>query len=193
MKKVVMLSAVALMAALAASAQTDVAFSNNTPANALAANSNNSYRHEKRLEREERRELRGPKINYLSKEAFNIDFDNVTNVAWSKYNSMDEVSFEQNGVAKEAYYDSDGQLIGTTQVKSFADIPEKAQRWILKKYPDYSIGTVIFFDDNEYNDTDMLLYGVLFEDEDNYFIEMSKGNETMILRVNETGDVNFFE
>ncbi|MFB6457788.1 hypothetical protein ACE38W_21135 [Chitinophaga sp. Hz27] len=190
MKKVVMVSAVALMAALAASAQTDVALTNIIHTDKLEAK---TYKREKREEKKQLRELRGAHVSYLSKEGFNIDFDHVTDVSWSRSNYFDEVSFKQNGVAKQAYYDADGQLVGTTQIKSFTVIPENAQRLIMKKYPEYQIGTVIFFDDNEYNDTDMLLYGVQFDDEDNYFVEMSKDSQTMILRVNSSGDVSFFK
>jgi hypothetical protein len=39
----------------------------------------------------------------------------------------------------------------------------------------------------------MLLYGIQFQDEDNYFGELTKGNKKMIVRVDPRGLVEFFK
>ena len=92
-----------------------------------------------------------------------------------------------------AYYDIDANLIGTTMDKTFDDLPAKAQKYINSKYGSYSKSGVIFFDDNEFNETDMVLYNQPFEDADNYFVELQKDNKEIILRVNMNGDVSFFK
>lgn len=69
--------------------------------------------------------------------------------------------------------------------------PQKQKRR-LKKYKGYTADAVIYFDDNEYNDTDMILYGQQFADEDNYFVELVKGSKKIVLRSNMAGDVSFF-
>jgi hypothetical protein len=51
---------------------------------------------------------------------------------------------------------------------------------------------VIFYDDNEHNDNDMMLYGIQFEDEDNYFVELSKGSKQIVLQVTPEGNIFFF-
>jgi hypothetical protein len=48
------------------------------------------------------------------------------------------------------------------------------------------------FDDNEYNESDMLLYGQLFEDEDSYFVEVQKDDKRIILQVSMDGQVSYF-
>jgi len=76
---------------------------------------------------------------------------------------------------------------------TFTDLPEKAQKYINKKYKDYNKGVVIFFNDNEFNETDMLLYNLQFQDEDSYFAELSKDNKKIVVRSNAAGDVYFFK
>ncbi len=60
-------------------------------------------------------------------------------------------------------------------------------------YKDYTIGPVVFYDDNEANSTDMILYGEQFEDADNYFVELSKGTKKIVVQVSPEGVVYFFK
>ena len=83
-------------------------------------------------------------------------------------------------------------MVGTTSAKTFTDIPSKAQKFINEKYKDYSVGGVLFFDDNEFNETDMMLYNQQFDDEDSYFVELKKDNEEIVLHVTMDGLVFFF-
>jgi len=39
----------------------------------------------------------------------------------------------------------------------------------------------------------MILYEQLFQDEDNYFVELKKENKEIILEVNMNGDVSLFK
>jgi len=144
----------------------------------------------------ERKVIRNPEVSYVSKFSknnFYTDFGNIPNVEWSKDANFDMATFTENGQKTEAFYDHDANLVGTTTLKSFADLPAKSQQEIKSRYKDYSIGQVILFDDNESNDTDMVLYGTPFNDADNYFVELKKGNEKIVVRVDETGFVYFFK
>lgn len=82
--------------------------------------------------------------------------------------------------------------MGTSEKKTFSVLPSKAQVYILDKYPTYKIGEVVFFNDNEQNDTDMVLYGQSFEDADNYFVGLEKDNKTTVVKVNMSGEVSYF-
>jgi hypothetical protein len=84
-------------------------------------------------------------------------------------------------------------LVGTTSPKTFTDIPVTAQKYINAKYRGYSKTNVLFFDDNELNDTNMILYGDQFDDADNYFVELRKNNKEIILQVSMNGEVSFFK
>src|SRR6185295_15504506 len=123
---------------------------------------------------------------------FSKDFPNAAAVTWN-FGAFVEASFLDNGVAKTAYYDDDDNLVGTTNEVDVTALPEKARDHIGKVYPGYTIERVVFFDDNEANDTDMSLFDQSFEDEDNYFPLLSNGSKQIILKVSPKGKVSFFE
>jgi hypothetical protein len=144
--------------------------------------------------REEKKELRKEDrdVSYQSKQQFYSDFGNVPVQQWNRTSNFDEATFMNDGQETKAYYDIESQLVGTTTHKNFDDLPASAQKYINNKYADYTKGDVIFFDDNENNDMDMVLYGSPFDDSDMYFVELKKDNKDIILMVQENGNVSFF-
>ena len=139
------------------------------------------------------RKLEGNYVSQFAKNSFYSDFGNIPNVEWRRDANFDIASFTESGSKMDAFYDYDGILVGTTTIKTFADLPASSQKEIKSRYKDYSIGQVIFFDDNEWNDTDMILYGSQFNDADNYFVELTKGNDKIVVRVDRPGFVYFFK
>jgi hypothetical protein len=145
----------------------------------------------------EKKELRkleaGSSVSTLTKNAFFVDFGNIPDVKWKRAVFLDEAVFNKDGKEMKAYYDFYSKLVGTTSIKTFSDIPLNAQKDIKAKYKDYAIGSVVFYDDNEANDTDMLLWDTQFSDADNYFVELSKDKKNIVLQVNAEGEVFFFK
>jgi hypothetical protein len=137
--------------------------------------------------------LEGKEVSMASKNAFYVDFGDLKNVTWKRTSYFDEATFIKDGKEVKAYYDLNSKLVGTSSFAKFADLPQNAQKEIKEKYKDYSIGDVVFFDDNEANETDMLLYDVQFEDEDNYFVKLSKSNKSIVVQVNPRGEIFFFK
>jgi hypothetical protein len=148
---------------------------------------------EVKTERKALRKLEGPIISNRSINNFSSDFGNISNVVWKRTNNFDEATFTKDGQKLTAYYDFESNLVGTTTEKTFADVPAAGQKEIKARYKDFSIDQVIFFNDNEYNETDMLLWGSQFDDADNYFVVLSKAQSKLILRVNTEGNVSFFK
>lgn len=142
--------------------------------------------------KKQERELRKSEVSYQTKQQFAADFRGATNIAYSRNSNIDEVWFTQNGINYKAFYDADAKLIGTTTPKTISDIPAVAQKEIQKRYADYKIDKVVLFDDNENNDSDMMLYGQQFADADNYFVELSKSDKKIVLQVNMSGEVFYF-
>jgi hypothetical protein len=137
--------------------------------------------------------LEGTRIPQRTKESFVSDFGNIPDVKWKRASYLDEAVFTKDGKEMKAYYDFFSKLVGTTQQKTFTDLPEKVQKEIKTKYKDYKIGEVVFFDDNEACESDMLLFDTQFEDADNYFVELTKGNMKQIVQVNTKGELFFFK
>ncbi|MDP4223014.1 MAG: hypothetical protein Q8868_06845 [Bacteroidota bacterium] len=136
--------------------------------------------------------LEGTAVSAEARYKFESDFGSIPDVTWKRSAYFDEASFSKGGKEMVAFYDLDGLLVGTTSAAKFTDLPKRAQDEIKTKYKDYSIGPVIFFDDNEANTSDMILYGKQFEDEDNYFIELTGGTNKIVVQVHPQGEVNYF-
>lgn len=138
-------------------------------------------------------EARKTDIRFQSRQQFNVDFPSATDITFWQSNNIDVISFTQNKLQCKAYYDADSKLIGTVTPKTIADIPANALAHIRKNYKDFSIDKVIFFDDNEFNESDIILYGQTFNDADNYFAELSKGGKKFVVKIEKDGVVSFFD
>lgn len=165
---------------------------NNLQAQANNQEQANLTKKEIKSERKALRKLEGSIVSQYTKNSFYATYGNIQDVKWRRDSYFDIASFNVKGQNTEAFYDYDANLVGTTTVKTFADLPSNAQKEIKTKYKDYKVGPVIFFDDNEWNDTDMYLYGTQFDDADNYFVELTKGNDKIVVRVDIPGFVYFF-
>ena len=191
MKKLLIMSTVTFLLATAGSAQPSLASLNKDIRNDRKEES--ETKKEKRVERREIRKLEGKDVSYQAKQAFYTDFGNVPAGRWMRTSNFDEVLFTKDGHLLKAYYDFDANLVGTTSRKTFAEIPINAQKFIDKNYKGYSKEKVLLFDDNEPNETDMILYGEQFDDADNYFVELKKDNKAIVLQVKPSGEVSFFK
>jgi hypothetical protein len=191
MKRLLALSAVTFILATAGKAQI-------TPASLkdeikVDNKVESNIKKEKKDVRKELRKLDGKEVSYQSKQAFYADFGNVPVSKWERTDNYDKADFTKDGQLMTAYYDADTELVGTTSAKTFSDIPASARKYIDKKYPDYIKSDVVFFKDNELNETDMIMFGDQFDDADNYFVELKKDNKAIVLQVTMSGDVSFFK
>ena len=149
--------------------------------------------HGKNAEKRDELKRSKPKyISYKAQEQFRIDFGNIPEVIWRSEANFDVATFKKDGTVESAYYDYYAGLVGTTIQKSFEDMPLKAREYINKHYGDYTKGDVILFDDDEYSETDMTLFGRQFEDQDNYFIELTKNDKRIVLESDPDGNVTYF-
>ncbi len=190
MKKLFILSAAVLLVFAAANAQTDEAATKNDIASLSKKES--SIKKQKREKKKELKMLNGKDVSNQSKSEFIRDFGNITDVTWTRGNYYDEGDFIKDGMATTAFYDDNAKLVGTIQNKAFDDLPANARNFIAKNYTGYKVRNVIFYDDNELNETDMVLFGIQFDDADNYFVELKKDNRKIIVEVNMNGEVSYF-
>lgn len=155
-----------------------------------------SSRHETREERKANRLLRKEEAEYeptqLVAQHFERDFPNAQEVSWI-VRDFETAGFVNEGKIMHAFYDWKGELIGTTTAIDYTTLPLSARKQIEKGYKDYTIGEVVLFDDNEFNESDMMLYGSSFDDEDNYFVALTKESKELILKVDQQGNVSYFQ
>ena len=194
MKKIFALLATAIILTAKADAQVVLAAledDNSTDSNLSATLSSNLNKSKKEERREERRE-RDSQASYMSIQSFHTDFPGIEPMQWKWIDNYDEATFTKDRKTMSAFYDWDGKLVGTTEHKTFADLPLDAQKYIDQKYKEYTPKAVIFYDDNEFNETNMVMYNYEFSDEDSYFVELQKGNDNIVLHVKMNGDVLYY-
>lgn len=147
---------------------------------------------EKQNVKRELRDLKAADVNEYSKAQFKKDFANIQNVQWKKTNGFDEGILTKAGIKTSAFYDTYANLVGTTTMKIFADLPNDAQKAINKEYKGYATKEIVYFDDNENNDTNMIIYNFPFEDVDSYFVQLTKDNKNIAVQVRLNGAVSYF-
>lgn len=187
MKKLVMLMMSALMIMFFTTLNAQ-----DTKKTAMNSEKNNAKK-ESKIEKKEIRKEEGKMISEMSKEAFEGDFGKLPGVVWEKDHLFDVALFTKDGKNCKAFYDETSKLVGTVTDKNFTDLPKSAQNEIKKQYKDYTIDKVVYFEDNESNESDMLLYGTQFEDADNYFVELTGKNKNIVVQVNPKGSIFFFK
>lgn len=125
------------------------------------------------------------------KSQFTADFLDAKNVHFARVKNLNEVSFTQDKKNIDAYYDDKDQLVGTIRKESFVDLPDNAQKEIRNKYPGYAIANVVKYNDNESDDTEVILYGVSLNDADNYFVELKNDSKAIVVKVDPSGGVDY--
>ncbi|HKJ41339.1 MAG TPA: hypothetical protein VKA27_04560 [Sunxiuqinia sp.] len=150
-------------------------------------------REDLRLERKELNSLKDRGVSEITKDNFYKDFGNIANVTWEQNGPLAVATYQKGGKQVKSFFDFNNKLVGTSSVKTFAAIPKSAQRTIRKDYGKYEVGPVIFFKDNENNSSDMMLWNTPFASADNYFVELQKPHDDIIVQVNPDGNVSFFK
>jgi hypothetical protein len=139
------------------------------------------------------KKLEGTQVSDLALASFKVDFGDIKNAQWKRNGTFDEAVYMKSGKRYTAFYDDMGKLVGTTTSAALSDLPEKAQQDIKTRYKDYHVGPVVYFEDNEANETEMVMYGIQFDDADTWLVELSKGNKGIVVQVDKAGSVSFFK
>jgi hypothetical protein len=126
----------------------------------------------------------------LVKGELHTDFGNIQNVTWSIYKQYYKATFTERNRQYEAFYTADGDLVGDTYDIAFSRLPERAQRYIQKKYSDYKIGETMQYTDAQPDD-DIYIFGSPFDDTA-YLVTLEKDNRQKVLEVSCEGDVSEF-
>lgn len=120
-------------------------------------------------------------VNYKIMNNFRTDFVDAENVSWKVSNEFVKASFTLDNTRLNAFYNLDGELIGTSKTFELNKLPKRALQTITKKYPypPYKLGECI---EMTYPDG-----------EKSYFLSFEINNETLVLQVSPTGYVSVFQ
>ncbi|WP_207495003.1 hypothetical protein [Aridibaculum aurantiacum] len=118
------------------------------------------------------------KIGVRVHNSFKADYGNIENVNWTLRDNFAKASFQLNGEKMEAFYDVEGNNIGTSKAIAVDAIPTSAKRALAKKFADYTVTEAIQFD------------GV---DESAYYISADNSHEKLVLKVSATDIVSVYK
>ncbi len=109
---------------------------------------------------------------------FNSEFRDAENVSWTMRSTFAKATFYLNGEKREAFYDLNGEMIGTSSNISLDKLPVAAKRVFAKKYDGYTVKEAIHFE------------GI---DEAAYYISAENEKESVILKVTDSNTVSVYK
>lgn len=110
---------------------------------------------------------------------FQTRFEGASNVHWKTGDLFVKASFTMKEQRMEAFYDVDGELIGTSYNVTMDKLPARAIKAINERYPDYEVRETIEFDN--------------VKDGLSYYVSVVKEHTKVVLQVSEQGDVTVFK
>jgi hypothetical protein len=118
------------------------------------------------------------KVSLKIMDNFKKEFRNAAQVEWTIKEQFTKADFKVNGIAVEAFFDKEGELIGTSRHAEFNQLPLSAIEKIQQDYANYQVSSTIEFDQ---------------KGDRNFYVSLEKGNKKQILVVSLYGEVSKFE
>jgi len=118
------------------------------------------------------------KVDYKVKKSFDIQFTGAENVTWSTQANFVKASFTLLDENVDAFFDTDGELVGVSRKVDVKSLPLHAMQQIKKDYASYKITDSIEFDQNG---------------DKSYYLSLENGNKKQILEVSLYGNVSVFK
>src|SRR3954466_2261521 len=106
---------------------------------------------------------------------FKVEFKQACDVKWSTTENFVKASFVLNHERMEAFYNLDGDKIGTSKSFNTEELPVKAKRALAKRFSGFTVSQSIEFEGT---------------DEKAYFISAENDKESVILKVTSFGDLS---
>lgn len=118
------------------------------------------------------------KVSFRVLNAFESQFVGATDVAWTVTADYTKVKFSIEGEKVEAFFNSNGDVIGTSRKIEFKRLPISAIQKIKKSYAKYQVTETIEFDLNG---------------DRRFYVSIEEGTDRKILEVSLYGQVSVFD
>ena len=118
------------------------------------------------------------KVNSKAAIAFKEEFTAAQNVQWTSTEDYVRASFTLDNKNMEAFYDKQGNMIGTSSTISISDLPTNAKRSFAKKYADFTVKEAIQFIGN---------------DETSYYVSAENEAQSVVLKISVEGFISVFK
>ncbi|MCD8739664.1 hypothetical protein LT679_03530 [Mucilaginibacter roseus] len=117
-------------------------------------------------------------VSYAVVNQFKSDFRDAENVTWTVTETTQKAEFTLDGVKMTAFYNLNGDYMGTTKQVAYKAISARAQKEIASRYKDYTVGQVI-----ELNSGDGI----------QHFVDLKSSKDEILVRVAPTSAVYYFQ
>ena len=118
------------------------------------------------------------KVNATILSNFNSEFKKASDVSWLITNDYTKAMFTVANTKMEVYYNSEGDIIGTSKTIDLSELPVRVKRSFAKQFEGYNVNEAIFFDG----------FG-----EKAYYVSGEDEKEAVILKVGENNKTSLFE
>jgi hypothetical protein len=116
-------------------------------------------------------------VSYQAQKSFASEFKKASQVSWTATANYTKVDFVYEDERMEAFYNADGDKIGTTKSISIDLLPLKAKRAFAKRFGDYEVKESIVFEG---------------DDETAYYISATKEKQSVVVKVSGSGETSIF-
>ena len=123
---------------------------------------------------------------------FAIDFPKAKNVSWMSTDGYTEADYNMGKSQMMAFFDFDNKLMGTAKYVDYNTLPAVALKDIAKHFKGFVAKKVLFYHDNEANDTNLGMFNQ-YLDQDAYYALMYRGNKEIVLQILPDGEVAYFD
>lgn len=117
----------------------------------------------------------GNEVNFTVLNSFQFQFKDASDVQWKSIKGCTKATFVLNNEKMEAFYNREGEMIGTSKAISLDELPTNAKRSFAKKIEGYTVKEAIRFEGTE---------------ENAYFISAENGKDSVIFKVEDKGSVS---
>lgn len=122
-------------------------------------------------------------VSYTVQNQFDADFSDATDVNWTVTSNCQKATFTLNDVKMTAFYNLQGEYLGTTQDVAYSTLTSKAKKQITDKYKDYTVADVIKYETSDNVTADQTVY----------FVDLKNTTSEILVRVTPSADVYFFK
>ena len=117
------------------------------------------------------------KVSYRIENNFKTNFSGAQNVSWTFKSNFVKAIFDNNGEKMEAFYNLNGDIIGTSKSITLSQLPVDAKRSFAKSYSGYTVKEAIHFESS---------------DEDAYYISAENEKQSVVLKVSNNREISIF-
>lgn len=118
------------------------------------------------------------KVSFRVLNAFEAQFAGATDVAWTVTSDYTKAKFSIEGETVEAFFNGNGEVIGTSRKVEFKRLPLSAIQKIKKSYAKYQVTETIEFE---------------MSGDRRFYVSIEDGTDRKILEVSLYGQVSVFD